>query len=78
MQRKKLESRLVVQCFQKIFHHVFLTGSQIHLCLLIIMEEATGGVLQKEVFLKNSQISQENTFRFATLLKGDSNNGVFL
>ena len=42
-----------------------------------------GGALQKKVFLKISQISQENTcvgvsFGPATLLKRDSNTGAFL
>ena len=54
-----------------------------------IKEGATGGVLYKKLFLKISQISQENTqlesvfnkvagLQAATLLKRDSNTGVFL
>ena len=43
-------------------------------------EVAIKGVLSKKVFLKVSQISQENTChaRPETLLKSDSNTGVFL
>ena len=53
------------------------------------LEAATGGVLQKKLFLKVSQYSQENkcvslfliklqVFSPASLLKRDSNTGVFL
>ena len=45
--------------------------------LLEISEAATGGVLWKKLFLKISQYSQENC-RPPTLLKRDSNTGVFL
>ena len=40
-------------------------------------EAATGGVLYKKAFLKNLQFSLESC-RPATLLKTDSNTGVFL
>ena len=40
-------------------------------------EAATGDVLRKKLFLKISQYSQESC-RPATLLKTDSNTGVFL
>ena len=54
-----------------------------------IKEGATGGVLYKKLFLKISQILQENTLleslsnkvaglQAATLLKKDSNTGIFL
>ena len=39
---------------------------------------ATGGVLWKKILLKISEISQENAWRPATLLKRDFNTGAFL
>ena len=52
-----------------------------HWCLpgqsMNFSEEATGGVLWKKLFLQILQYSQES-WRPATLLKTDSNTGVFL
>ena len=44
---------------------------------MIFLEATTGGVLWKKLFLKHLQYSQESC-RPATLLKKDSDTGVFL